>query len=134
VVDTVREAVGFAHATTLGLLFMVVVTSHVTEEVQRPAQELLAKGVDDGGNWGLLGQLMDFVYEFAEAGSVILAGLWYEDHVPLHVAGSLVVLAVGDLPREVWDQQGRVTDPTSGIIENLGRRERLVSTLVCKHP
>merc|ERR1711981_1014541 len=59
----------------------------------------------------------------------MLSGLGDEHHVTLHVSSSLVVLAVGDLPREVWDKKCRVTNPSSGIVENLRWRERLAISL-----
>jgi hypothetical protein len=134
VVDAGEVAILLALATALGLALVVVVAGDVEEEVHGPAHELLAEGMDEGGNGRLLGQLRQLVSQAADAVSELLAGLGHEDHVALHVPGGLVVLAVGDLPGEVRDQEGRVADEAGGIIEHLGGREGLVAALVGQHP
>jgi len=113
---------------------MVVVASHVGKEVHGPAEKLLSKGMNKGSDWSFLSQLIDLVDELSDAAGVMLSGLGDEHHVTLHVSSSLVVLAVGDLPREVWDKKCGVTNPSSGIVENLRWRERLVTALVRKNP
>lgn len=65
---------------------------------------------------------------------MLITSAWQEDHVALHVASGLVVLAVADFPGEVWDKESRVAKPTNGVVQGLALRERLVSTLVGKHP
>lgn len=134
VVDAGSEAVDLAHSTSFRLLLVVVVASDVSDEVQRPAQKLLANGVNKGGDWSLLGQLVDLMDHLANSGGIIIASLGNEDHITLHVSGGLVVLSVGDLPGEVRDQESRVADQAGSIVENLGWRERLVAALVCKNP
>ena len=44
------------------------------------------------------------------------------------------MLAVGDLPGEVGNEQERVADPANGVIQNLGGGEGLVAALVGQHP
>ena len=98
VVDTAEPAVTLALTLTLGLLVVVDVTSNVGDEVQRPAEELLEDHVGGSSDRGLLHQLGELVDSVANSASVNLTGLGEEDHVTLHVASGLVVLAVGDLP------------------------------------
>jgi hypothetical protein len=90
--------------------------------------------VDQGGDWSLLGQLVQLVHELSDTSGIYLPSLGNKDHVTLHISGGLVVLAVGDLPGEVWDKKGGVADPTDSVIEDLGLRESLVATLVRKNP
>lgn len=97
-VDSSGKSIDFALATTFWLTLVVVVSSHVADKVHWPAEKLLADGVDNCGNWRLLGQLMNFVNEFSNARSIIFASLGDENHVPLHVSSCLVMLAVGDFP------------------------------------
>lgn len=118
-VDTSEPTVNLALSTTFMLTLVVIVASSIGEKVHWPAQEVFTDGADNGGDWGFLSQLMKFVNEFSDAGSIILASLGYEDHITLHVSSCLVVLAVGDLPGEVWDKECRVADPTSRVVENL---------------
>lgn len=134
VVDTGEPAVLLALATALALLLVVVVAGDVGHEVVGPADELLTEKVDEGVDGGLLGQLGKLVSELADAGSLLLAGAGNEDHVALDVAGGLVVLAVGELPREVGDEKGGVEDPADGVVNQPGRRESLVTALVGKNP
>lgn len=134
VVDAASGAVLHALAFALGLPLVVVVTGHIEQDIRGPTAELLEDAVEGGGNGCLLGQLVELVCELADARSVLIPRLWHENHVALHVAGSLVVLAVGDLPREVGDEEGRVANPANGVVERLGRREGLVAALVGKHP
>ena len=98
VVDTTEPAVALALTLALGLLVVVDVASNVGDEVQRPAEELLENHVGSGSDGGLLHQLRKLVDSVANSGSIDLTGLGKEDHVTLHVASGLVVLAVGDLP------------------------------------
>ena len=88
----------------------------------------------EGGDWGFLSQLVKFMGEPSNTGGVLLTGLWDENHITLHVSSGFVVLAVGNLPGEVRDEKGRVTNPASGVVENLRGRERLVTTLVSENP
>lgn len=134
VVDTTAPAVGLALAAALGLAGMVVVTGDVVKKVHGPAKQLLGNEVASSEDGGLLKQLTELVQGLAHTGSVLLTGLRDEHHVTGDVTGGLVVLAVGDLPREVGDQQERVTDPANGVVQGLGRREGLVTALVGQDP
>lgn len=134
VVDTAEPAVGLALAAALGLLLVVVVAGDVDQEVHGPAEELLQDQVAGSQDRGLLHELAELVDGLADTGSVLITGLGNEDHVASKVTGSLVVLAVGDLPREVGDQQERVADPADGVVQDLGGREGLVTTLVGQDP
>lgn len=134
VVNAAAEAVVLALAATLALALVVVVAGDVGQEVVGPADELLAEEQEQGVDGGLLGQLRQLVDHLAEAGGLLLAGAGHEDHVTLEVAGGLVVLAVGHLPREVGHEQGRVENPADDVVVQLGRGEGLVAALVGQDP
>lgn len=134
VVDAGEVSILLALATALKLALVLVVSGGIGEEVHGPADELLADGVDEGRNWGLLGELVELVDGAADARGEFLTGLGHEDHVALHVAGGLVVLAVGDLPGEVGDEEGGVADEARGVVQDLGGREGLVAALVGQNP
>lgn len=134
VADTAAEAVESAGTLALGLLVVVVVAGDVEEEVHGPASNLLTDHVDGGVDGSLLHELVHLVDGSASAGSEDLTGLGDEDHVTLHVAGGLVVLAVADLPAEVRDEKSRVAEPTNKVVQDLAVGEGLVTTLVGKDP
>ena len=134
VVDTAKVSVALALATAFGLAFVVVVASHVGEEVQGPPEQLLQEHVDDRSNGGLLHQLVELMDGLADTGGILVTGLGDEDHVAGDVTGSLVVLAVGDLPGEVRHEKGGVADEANRVVQHLGGREGLVTTLVSQHP
>jgi hypothetical protein len=134
VADTTAEAVEPAGTLALGLLGVVVVAGDIEEQVHGPASNLLADHVDGGVDGSLLHELVHLVDGSAGAGSKDLTGLGDEDHVTLHVAGSLVVLAVADLPAEVRDEKSRVAEPTNEVVQSLAVGEGLVTTLVGKNP
>lgn len=130
VVDTGGVPVLLPLAAALLLVLVVVVSRHVGEEVQPPPRQLLANQVEQSSNGGLLGQLVELVHEPGDAAGVHLARLGDEDHVLLHVAGGLVVLAVRDLPGEVGNQQRGVADPADGVVDDFRGREGLVAAFV----
>lgn len=134
VVDTTTPAVVLALAAALGLLGVVVVAGDVVHEVQGPTEELLCQKVAGSQDGSLFAQLADLVQGLADAGGVLLTGLRNEDHVAGDVAGSLVVLAVRDLPGEVGDEEEGVADPANGVVQDLGGGEGLVTALVGQDP
>jgi hypothetical protein len=134
VANTATEAVEPAGTLALGLLGVVVVAGDVEEQVHGPAGNLLTDHVDGGVDGSLLHELVHLMDGSAGAGSKDLTGLGDEDHVTLHVAGSLVVLAVADLPAEVRDEKSRVAEPTNEVVQSLAVGEGLVTTLVGKNP
>ena len=134
VVDTAEPAVLLAHTAALGLLGVVVVTGDIVEQVHRPAEELLGQKVGGCQDGSLLAQLAELVEGLANAGGVLITGLGYEDHVAGQVTGGLVVLAVGNLPGKVRDEQERVADPANRVVQDLGGGEGLVTTLVGQNP
>lgn len=134
VVDATEVAVLLALAASLLLALVVVMASDVGKQVHGPSEGLLADRVKEGGDGRLLGQLVELMDHPAHTACELLAGLGNEHHVALHVSSGLVVLAVGDLPGEVGNEESGVADPASGIIEDLGGREGLVAALVCEHP
>jgi hypothetical protein len=134
VVDTAKETIFVTIAPPVALTLMLVVAGDVGEQVCRPAAELLVEKVESGGNGCLLGQLVELVNHLADSRGVVLAGLGDEDHVTLHVTGGLVVLAMGDLPGEVWNQEQGVTDPANSVVQDLAGRERLMTALMSQNP
>lgn len=134
VVDTTKVTVALALATTFKLTLVVVVARDVGEQVHGPTEKLLQDHVRGSEDGGLLHELREFVDGLANVRGVLLAGLGHENHITTQVSSGLVVLAVGDLPGEVRHQKERVADPAHRVIENLGRRESLVTTLVGHHP
>ena len=133
-VDSGEIAVDLPLAAPFMLTLVIVVTSSIGEEIHGPTQELLSNGVEESCDWGFFSQLVDFVDQFSDAGGINLPSLGDKNHITIHVSSRLVMLAVGDLPGEIWDQKRRVTDPASCVVENLRGRKRLVTTLVCKNP
>lgn len=121
VVDTLAKTVLLAFAATFALALVVVVSSHVGQKVIGPSSELLVDEMTCCCDWCLLGQFRQLVDGTSNTSSIVVPRLWYEDHVTLEMPGGFVVLAVRNLPREVWDEQRRVTDPTDGVIQDLGR-------------
>lgn len=90
--------------------------------------------MDERSNGRLFGQLVKLVGELSNARSVHLSCLGDEDHVAFHVSSGFVVLSVGDLPRKVGHKKQGVGDEADRVIQDLGRRERLVTTLVGHDP
>lgn len=105
VVDTATIAVLLALATALTLTLMEVVAGDVGQEVVGPADDLLAKEVDQGVDGCLLAKLRQLVDHASNTIGLLLAGSGQEDHVTLHVAGGLVVSTVGELPAEVGNEE-----------------------------
>lgn len=133
-VDPAAETVLLALATALSVPLVVVVSGNVGEEVVPPADGLLANQVDQSNDGSLLGELMKLMDHLAEAGGLLLAGAGKENHVALHVAGGLVVLAVAQLPAVVGDQESRVKEPAGHVADSLGSGEGTVAALVGKDP
>ena len=134
VVDTTEPAILLTSALTLELLVVVVVASHVVEQVHGPASELLTNKSKSSHNGRVLHQLGQLMHSLAKLAGVLLSSPGNKDHVALDVAGGLVMLAVGDLPGEIRDEQGGVAEPADGVVEGLGRGEGLVTALVSQHP
>ena len=134
VVDAATHAVLLALTASLALALVVVVAGDVGHEVVGPADELLPDEHGQGEDGSLLGQLGHLVQHAADLVGVLLTGARDEDHVALHVAGGLVVLAVGDLPAEVGDEEQRVQEPAGGVVDRARRRESAVTALVGDDP
>lgn len=77
---------------------------------------------------------MELMCIVAVPGGILVPRFRNKDHVTLEVPSGLVMLSVRNLPRKVWNKQGRMAEPPDGVIEGLGGRERLMSALVCQHP
>ena len=133
-VHTTANTILLAFTLSFTLPLVVVVSSDVCDQIGWPATNLLVDKMEEGVKWSLFGQFAELVDCLPDSGCILFASLGDEDHVTLDVASGFVMLAVGDLPREVGYEQRRVADPADGIIKRLRRRERLVSTFVCQHP
>ena len=133
-VDAASQTVLPALATTFRLALVVVVASAVGNQINEPSSKLCTNQVSRGHDRGFFHQLGHFVSVIANSRGILFAGLRKEDHITFEVAGGLVVLAVGDLPRKVWNQHGGMADKADRVVQGLRWRERLVSTLVCQYP
>ena len=133
-VDTIAKAILLSLSTSFTLPFVEVVSSHVCEQVGRPAAQLLADKVEGCCYGSLLGELVDFMEELAITRSIIFSRRGDEDHVSLEVTSGLVVFAMRDLPRKIWHQQSRMAYETDSIVESLAGGERLVSAFVGQDP
>lgn len=98
VVDTTTETVLLANTLALDLLGVVIVASHVDDQVSWPTTELLVEQVKGGCDRSVLSELVKLVDCSTDPAGKDFTSLGDENHVTLHVAGGLVVLAVGDLP------------------------------------
>jgi hypothetical protein len=117
VIDAAAGTVLLALAAALTLTLVEVVASDIGHEVFGPANELLAKEVQQGIYGSLFAKLAELVYHTSSAGGMLLAGSGQKNHVALHVSGSLVVGAVGELPAEIWDKKSGVKKPAGQIID-----------------
>ena len=133
-VDATTPAVLLALTTTFFLTGMTIMTSDIDGEVQEPSGELLTDEGASSNDWGLLGKLSQLISSPSNSRRILLASLGNENHISVKVSGRLVVLAMRYLPREVWNQECRVTDEADGVVERLGGRERLVATFVGHDP
>jgi len=133
-VDATAQAVLLVLATALALALVEVVARDVGEEVVGPTHELLDDEHQEGVGGRLFCQLGELVDELTDTRSVLLPGSREEYHVALHVARGLVVLAMGHLPAEIGDEQGRVEHPANEVVESLGGGEGAMTALVGKYP
>lgn len=133
-VDTAEYTVLLALPTALRLALVAVVAGDVGDQVHGPAEQLLQDHMDCGLDGRLLHQLVQLVRDIAEARGEDLSCLGDENHVPLQVAGGLVVFAVRDFPGEVRHQQRGVAEPAHRVVQQSVRREGLVSALMGHDP
>lgn len=75
--------------------------------------------MDGSGDGSLLGKLVELVHGPADSRCVDFTSLGDENHVTVHVARGLVVLAVRNFPRKVRDEESRVQNPTDSVIDGL---------------
>ena len=131
-VEVVDTAITILLTDTLAfrLLLVIVVASHVCEQIHWPASKLLPDHVGCGVDWSLFEKLVHLMQNKAEPSGLVLTSARREDHISLHMAGGFVVLAMADLPAEVWDEQSRVDNPTDGVVESLAWREGLMTTFM----
>lgn len=134
VVDAIAEAILLPFSAPFALSLVAIMPGHIRDQVGRPATKLLVDKVEGSSEGCLFGELVELMQKVAISRSIIFSCLRHEDHVSLHVARRLVMLAMRDLPGEVWHQQSRVTDEADDIVENLAGRERLVSAFVSHDP
>ena len=72
--------------------------------------------------------------QVASARTVFVLGLWDKHHIALHVTSGFVVLAMRNLPGEIWYQKGGVTEEADSVVENFAGGKGLMTTLVSQHP
>lgn len=102
VVDATQKTVLLAPASSLSLVFVVVVASDVGDDIHWPSSKLLSDKIEKSCNWCFLSQLVELVSEAADPAGKLISCLWHEYHVPFHVASGFMVLPVRDFPREIW--------------------------------
>ena len=134
VVHTAESTVGLALATALTLTLVEVVSSDIGHKVVGPANKLLGEKVESCENGSLLGKLMELVSQTTQASGLRITVTGEEDHITLHVAGSLVVGAVVVFPAEVGDEKSRVNNPAGEVVDQVGVGEGAVATLVGNDP
>lgn len=134
VIDTATHAVLLAIAASLTLALVEVVAGDVGHEVVGPSDKLLPDEHGQSVNGSLLSELGDLMKKAANALGVILSSARNEDHVTLHMSSGLVVLAVGDLPAEVWNEESRMEEPASCVVDQARRGEGAVAALVGNDP
>ena len=98
VVDTSKRSILFTLASTFLLKFMVVVASHVGQDIRRPTTELLNHKIKQSCNWCLFSQFVEFMSKLANSAGVYISCFGDENHVSLHITSCLVVFAMRDLP------------------------------------
>lgn len=109
-----------------------LLTSDVSRDVHDPTEQLLGNQGPQGNDRRVRGNLLN------DRGTSVLdeliSGLRNENHISVHVASSLVVLRVRELPGEVWNEPERVQHPTNSVVDDSGVRESRVATLVGQNP
>lgn len=133
-IDALGPSVRLPLPTSFGLALMLIVSSDIGAQVQEPSCQLLSDHMSCRRDRCLLHELAQFMGIVPKPGSVLIPGLWYEDHVSLQVASGFVVFAVGDFPGEIRNKQGGVANPPHCIVQALRGRKRLMSTFVGQNP
>lgn len=134
VVDLAAEPVLLALASALALAFVEVVSRDVGHEVIGPSDELLEEQVQSRVDGCLLTKVTEFLDRTSKPRGLLLAGSGKENHVTLHVAGCLVVSAMGKLPAEVGYEKSRVDEPTGEVADEAGGGEGAVATFMRNDP
>ena len=106
----------------------------VGKQVSWPSNQLLYHELDRSTKRHFLGKLPIRVFGFAGMLSVLFAGLGYKLHVLDEVVVQGMVLFVGQLPGEVRDQEGRMQDPASNVVQGLGVGKGAVAAFMRNHP
>lgn len=145
----------------VGVLGVVKLTGSVLKEVKGPAEKLLNEDVEqviEGGilenfrepltpglvNVGGSNLLLDdilIIGVIARLGgglkretATLLTGTGNKDLITGKVTSGSVVAGVRDPPRVVGDKEGRVKNPTNGVVDGLAGAETLVTALVSNNP
>lgn len=113
---------------------MLVMSRDIGAHVQEPTRKLLSDHMSCRHDGRLLHELAQFVGVVTKLRGVLFAGLGHEDHVSLQMASGFVVFAVGNLPREIRDEQGGVANPPNRVVQPLRGRKGLMSTFVGQDP
>ena len=104
-VDTACDSVLLALATTLLLVLVLVVASHISNEISRPSAKLLNNELVQSGKGSVLSHFRELMHQMALFAAILFPCQGYEDHVSFHMTSSLVVLSMRDLPGKVRDKQ-----------------------------
>lgn len=93
-VDTSAKSILLANSATFTLTLVLVVASHVGDQIHGPAAQLLGNQVISRGDGGFLSKLLELMKQVSTLGGVLLLGRWHKHHVSLHVTGCFVMLAM----------------------------------------
>ena len=105
----------------------------VPDEVAHPTEDLVADQSEELVGRGVLEVLHGRVSLLLLL-LVVLAGGGNEDHVLLHVARVLVVTVVRELPGEVGNHEGGVSEEADDVVQPLVLGEGAVTSLVAEDP
>lgn len=133
-VDALSPSIYHPLPTSFGLALMLVMSRDIGAQVQEPTRKLLSDHMSCRHDRRLLHKLAQFMGVVTKLRGVLFTGLGHEDHVSFQVSSGFVVFAVGDLPREIGNEQGGVANPPNRIVQTLRGRKGLMSTFVGQDP
>lgn len=117
----------------VGEFRVVLLSRGVSDEVHRPAEELLSEQVSHHEKWGIadglgkfelssLGDVeaFDILFALIESGvAMLVSGAGNENLITSEVTGSSVMSAMRDSPAVVRNTNGRMKNPSNGVVDGL---------------
>ena len=104
------------------------------KQVPWPSNQLLDHELHCSTKGHFLSELPVGMFGLAGVFAVLLAGLWYELHVLGEVVMQGVVLFVGQLPGEIWNQEDRVQRPACDVVQGFRVGKSAVPAFMGDHP